>query len=151
MLSNKEALWALYIDQILGESEAILGAKKLARIFARTSDNILLTGESGTGKELFAQSIHNAANPKGPFIALNCAALPHILVESELFGYEGGSFTGAERKGRVGKIEMANGGTLFLDESGIWRSISKPCSCVFWKIKESCAWAAIPIRRLIFA
>lgn len=105
-------------EQILGQSESILAAKKVARIFARTTDNILLTGESGTGKELFAQSIHNTYHPKGPFIALNCAALPHNLVESELFGYEGGSFTGAERKGRVGKIEMANGGTLFLDEIG---------------------------------
>jgi transcriptional regulator with PAS, ATPase and Fis domain len=77
---------------------------------------VLLNGESGTGKELFAQAIHSDSRSNGPFVAINCASIPRNLIESELFGYEGGAFTGAERKGRLGKIEAANGGTLFLDE-----------------------------------
>lgn len=105
-------------EGILGSSPTIERAKSLARRFARTSENILITGESGTGKELFAQAIHNVACPGGPFMALNCAAIPPRLIESELFGYESGSFTGADKQGRPGKIELADGGTLFLDEIG---------------------------------
>ena len=90
----------------------------LAQRFASSAENIMLTGESGTGKELFAQSIHNIHRPQGPFMAVNCAAMPRELIGSELFGYEGGSFTGAERSGKPGKIELAHGGTLFLDEIG---------------------------------
>lgn len=105
-------------DEILGESQEIKDAIKRAQLFAGSEENILLIGESGTGKELFAQAIHNASSPHGPFMAVNCAAMPRELIESELFGYEGGSFTGADRSGRPGKIELANGGTLFLDEIG---------------------------------
>lgn len=105
-------------DDIIDDCEVMKNAKKLAQLFSHTNENVLLTGESGTGKEMFAQSIHNESRPRGPFIALNCAALPRNLVEAELFGYEGGSFTGADRKGRIGKIELAKGGTLFLDEIG---------------------------------
>lgn len=105
-------------DDIVGESKAMLEAKVLARRFAGVRENVLLLGESGTGKELFAQAIHNSHRPGGPFIAVNCAAMPRNLIESELFGYESGSFTGAEKNGRPGKIELANGGTLFLDEIG---------------------------------
>lgn len=105
-------------QDIIGESEAMLKAKSLARRFAVSQENILLQGESGTGKELFAQAIHNRYRPSGPFIAVNCAAMPRNLIESELFGYESGAFTGAEKSGRPGKIELANGGTLFLDEIG---------------------------------
>jgi len=105
-------------QSMIGQSLVFKKAKELAMQFAESRENILLMGESGTGKELFAQSIHNKRCPNGPFIALNCAAMPRTLVESELFGYEGGSFTGAEKNGRIGKIEMANGGTLFLDEIG---------------------------------
>ncbi len=90
----------------------------LAQRFAASAENIMLTGESGTGKELFAQAIHNIHRPEGPFMAVNCAAMPRELIGSELFGYEGGSFTGAERSGKAGKIELAHGGTLFLDEIG---------------------------------
>jgi transcriptional regulator with PAS, ATPase and Fis domain len=90
----------------------------LAQRFAASAENIMLTGESGTGKELFAQAIHNVHRPQGPFMAVNCAAMPRELIGSELFGYEGGSFTGAERSGKPGKIELAHGGTLFLDEIG---------------------------------
>jgi transcriptional regulator with PAS, ATPase and Fis domain len=79
--------------------------------------NTLILGESGTGKELFAQSIHNASKySKGPFVAVNCAAIPIGLLESELFGYEGGAFTGAKKNGAPGKFELADGGTIFLDE-----------------------------------
>lgn len=105
-------------DNIIGESAVIKEAIVTAKDLAFSNENILLTGESGTGKELFAQAIHSAYKPDGPFIALNCAAFPRSLIESELFGYEQGAFTGAEKHGRPGKIEMANGGTLFLDEIG---------------------------------
>jgi len=103
---------------ILGISPAIIKTKEIAQKVARSQGNILLTGESGTGKELFARAIHNEYCRQGPFVAINCGAMPSSLIESELFGYEGGSFTGAEKRGRIGKIEMANGGTLFLDEIG---------------------------------
>lgn len=103
---------------ILGESQTIKTAITQAQRFASSSENILLIGESGTGKEFFAQAIHNHSRLRGPFIAINCAAFPRELIGSELFGYDGGSFTGAERRGRQGKIEMAHGGTLFLDEIG---------------------------------
>lgn len=105
-------------DDILGSSPAMADAIKLARRFATTNENVLIVGESGTGKEYFAQAIHNIACPNGPFMSINCAAIPPRLIESELFGYESGSFTGAERGGKPGKIELAHGGTLFLDEIG---------------------------------
>jgi transcriptional regulator with PAS, ATPase and Fis domain len=86
---------------------------------ALTNSNVLITGESGTGKELMAQSIHNASDRSHmPFVAINCGALPRGLVESELFGYEGGSFTGSKKTGNPGKFELADGGTIFLDEIG---------------------------------
>lgn len=105
-------------EGILGKSPQIAKAKALAARFSRSDENTLVVGESGTGKELFAQAIHNAARPQGPFMSINCAAIPPRLIESELFGYEGGSFTGADKAGKPGKIELANGGTLFLDEIG---------------------------------
>lgn len=114
--NNINALFTF--SDILGESSEIKHTKQLAKKFAATPFNILLLGDSGTGKELFAHAIHHASRPEGPFITINCAAMPKELIESELFGYEGGSFTGADPKGRKGKLEMANGGTLFLDEIG---------------------------------
>ncbi|MEL7568138.1 MAG: sigma-54-dependent Fis family transcriptional regulator [Dehalobacterium sp.] len=105
-------------DSIIGRNEKLLQAKELASKAALTNSTVLLLGESGTGKELFAQAIHNASRRKGPFIAVNCSAIPRSLIESELFGYESGSFTGADRNGRPGKFERANGGTIFLDEIG---------------------------------
>ena len=106
-------------DDIIGNSPALTAAKKWAKMAAASSSTVLIIGESGTGKELFAQSIHNAS-PRSDrqFIAINCAALPENLIESELFGYEEGTFTGAKRGGQAGKFEIADGGTIFLDEIG---------------------------------
>ena len=105
-------------NNLIGESAAFKKAINTGQTFACSCDNILLTGESGTGKELFAKAIHSNCRPGGPFVAINCAAMPRELIESELFGYERGSFTGADRNGRTGKIELADEGTLFLDEIG---------------------------------
>jgi len=105
-------------DKIIGSSPPIKKVIEIARKFAHLDANILIQGESGTGKEMFAQAIHHESRSSGPFVAVNCGAIPANLIESELFGYEGGSFTGAERRGRAGKLELADGGTLFLDEIG---------------------------------
>ena len=105
-------------DKIIGTSPLLVKSTARVRKFAHLEANILIQGESGTGKEVYAQAIHNESRPGGPFVAVNCAAIPSTLIESELFGYEGGAFTGAERHGRPGKIELANHGTLFLDEIG---------------------------------
>lgn len=107
------------LDDILGESQAIKQVKDQAKKVAFSSSSVLITGESGTGKELLAQAIHqNSPRKMGPLVSINCAAIPDNLLESELFGYEGGAFTGARREGKPGKFELAQGGTLFLDEIG---------------------------------
>ena len=94
-------------------------AKKQALITARSNSTVLITGESGTGKEMFAKAIHYASPREDkPFITVNCGAIPENLLESELFGYEKGAFTGASEKGKEGKFELADGGTIFLDEIG---------------------------------
>ena len=104
---------------IVGESPCMLETKRLAKIAANSMATVLIQGESGTGKEMVAQAIHKASNRSdGPFVAINCGALPRDLVESELFGYEDGAFTGARQGGRPGKFELAGGGTIFLDEIG---------------------------------
>jgi len=107
----------LNFSNIIGNNEKIKRAVNLAKVASISSCKILIQGESGTGKEIFAQAIHNNSNRRDkPFIAINCAAIPRDLVESELFGYEGGAFTGAKKEGRPGKFELAESGTLFLDE-----------------------------------
>ena len=104
---------------ILGESPQIAGCKKIARRMAHSGSSILIMGESGTGKELFAQAIHNESDRKDyQFVAANCAALPESLLESELFGYARGAFSGAKKEGKMGLFELAHNGTLFLDEIG---------------------------------
>jgi len=109
----------LTFDDIIGNDPQLHGLIKRAKKVARSSSTILLQGESGTGKEIFAQAIHNASGRSGgPYIVINCGAIPRELVESELFGYEDGAFTGARRGGRPGKFELASGGTIFLDEIG---------------------------------
>ncbi|WP_196607486.1 sigma-54-dependent Fis family transcriptional regulator [Pectinatus frisingensis] len=118
-LSVKGLVAKYDIDDIIGKSKACLNMKRKAAKYALTQSTILITGESGTGKEMLVQSIHNlSVRAKGPFVAINCAALPENLLESELFGYVEGAFTGARRGGRQGMFELAHGGTLFLDEIG---------------------------------
>ncbi|MEQ8175633.1 MAG: sigma-54-dependent Fis family transcriptional regulator [Syntrophomonadaceae bacterium] len=104
---------------IIGSGPELQEAIRIASLAAESDSNVLLEGESGTGKEVFAQAIHNRSQRRdGPFVALNCAAIPRELMGSELFGYVEGAFTGAYRGGRPGKFELASGGTLFLDEIG---------------------------------
>ncbi|MNZ40873.1 Propionate catabolism operon regulatory protein [compost metagenome] len=106
-------------EQILGDAPAFRETVRLAQRYAQTDSTVLITGESGTGKELLAQSLHNASGrQQGPFVAINCAAFPESLLESELFGYEEGAFTGSRKGGKIGLIETAHTGTLFLDEIG---------------------------------
>ncbi|MGL6105759.1 sigma-54 interaction domain-containing protein [Romboutsia sp.] len=106
-------------EDIQGESLQIIELKKMAEKMAKSDSSVLINGESGTGKELFAQAIHNSSQRKDyQFVAVNCAALPESLLESELFGYEEGAFTGARKGGKVGLFELAHKGTLFLDEIG---------------------------------
>lgn len=110
---------ATCFDDIVSCSKKMEELKKKARIAAEGDSTILILGESGTGKELLARAIHNTSpRSRKPFIAINCAAIPENLLESELFGYEDGAFTGAHKGGRIGKFELANGGTIFLDEIG---------------------------------
>jgi sigma-54 dependent transcriptional regulator, acetoin dehydrogenase operon transcriptional activator AcoR len=105
------------LDDLIGDAPAMQEVRRLARACARTDLPVLLLGESGTGKEVLAQSIHDESPRRdGPFVAVNCAALPRELMESELFGHAGGAFTGARREGTTGKFQAADGGTIFLDE-----------------------------------
>jgi transcriptional regulator with PAS, ATPase and Fis domain len=116
----KKGLFAKYsFEKIIYKSTAMVHCISLSKKAALTNFTILIHGESGTGKELMAQSIHNFSDRKEmPFVAINCASLPESLLESQLFGYEGGSFTGASKNGKIGLFEQANTGTLFLDEIG---------------------------------
>jgi transcriptional regulator with PAS, ATPase and Fis domain len=107
------------LDEFVTLSRAGKVLLEKARQFAAVDSNVLITGESGTGKEMIAQGLHNLSRrAKGPFVAFNCAAVPENLLESELFGYEEGAFTGARRGGKIGLMELAHGGTLFMDEIG---------------------------------
>ena len=102
------------LDYIIGESEEITMLKEKIKRLTGSSSTVLITGESGTGKELFARAVHMESNRRdNAFVAINCAAIPDTLLESELFGYVKGAFTGADPKGKVGKIEFADQGTLF--------------------------------------
>jgi len=110
---------SLSFHNIVGHSKPIQNAIEIAQGYACTNHTVLILGETGTGKELFAQSIHNKSSRRNrPFVSVNCSALPNSLLESELFGYESGTFTGGRKEGKAGLIEQANTGTLFLDEIG---------------------------------
>ena len=116
-LSEKGLVAAYTFSDMIRKSDLMESTVTIARKFAAVSSNVLIVGETGTGKELMAQSIHNASErSNGPFVAVNCAALPENLLESELFGYADGAFTGSRRGGKMGFFEQAHRGTLFLDE-----------------------------------
>lgn len=128
-IATQERDWSHYIDKIsegsasyfmydiAGASRPLLHQKEIAKKASRTTSTVLITGESGTGKEIFAHAIHNASPRRArPFVKVNCAAVPEALLESELFGYAEGAFTGAKKGGKPGKFELADRGTIFLDE-----------------------------------
>lgn len=116
-LLNRGYIAKYTFEDIVGESSIIVKTKDIAQKMAKTNSPVLITGESGTGKELFAQALHRSSLRKEfPFVAINCAAIPENLLESELFGYEEGAFTGAKKGGKLGLFEFAHMGTLFLDE-----------------------------------
>ncbi|MFZ5631340.1 MAG: sigma-54-dependent Fis family transcriptional regulator [Bacillota bacterium] len=116
-MSGSEAKFTF--ADIVGRNEKFLNTVRLAKAISGSTSNVLLLGESGTGKDMFAQAIHNGSmRGNGPFVAINCGAIPRELITSELFGYSEGAFTGARRGGKPGKFELANGGTIFLDEIG---------------------------------
>ena len=107
------------LEDVIGRSREMRNLVEKARLYAESSSSIFIYGESGTGKEVFAQGIHRASSFRdGPFVGINCTALPETLLESELFGYAEGAFTGARKGGKAGLFEMAHNGTLFLDEIG---------------------------------
>lgn len=109
----------LYMGEIIGQSRVIEELKKVVLHIANYDSNCLILGESGTGKEMFARLIHNISNRRDEeFVAINCAAIPDHLIESEIFGYEAGAFTDANKQGKIGLFEVANNGTIFLDEIG---------------------------------
>ncbi len=114
---NKE--YKIMLENIIGESQIIESTKNEALMASKSTSTVLIIGESGTGKELFARAIHNhSKRSDNPFVAVNCAAIPDNLLESELFGYEEGAFTGAKKGGNLGKFELADKGSIFLDEIG---------------------------------
>lgn len=116
---NRKYATRYSFEDIRGNSPAMIALLEQARKIAKSDSTVLIRGESGTGKEVLAQSIHHASNrSNGPFVAINCAAIPESLLESELFGYEDGAFTGAKKGGKPGRFELALNGTLFLDEIG---------------------------------
>ena len=134
-------------DDIHGESPSIIECRNIAHRLARSDSNVYIRGESGVGKELFAQSIHNASARRiYPFVAINCSALPENLLESELYGYEEGSFTGAAKGGKIGLFELAHRGTLFLDEVA---ELSKPLQAKLLRAIEEKTILRIGGRELI--
>jgi PAS domain S-box-containing protein len=116
---EKELKSKYQFNDLIGKSSTFLATKKLAERISGSNSSVLLIGDSGTGKELFAHAIHNSSMRASlPFVAINCASIPEHLLESELFGYDDGAFTGAKKGGKKGQFEIANNGTLFLDEIG---------------------------------
>ncbi|MFZ3100699.1 MAG: sigma 54-interacting transcriptional regulator [Desulfitobacteriaceae bacterium] len=133
-LYKKGFIAKTFLKDIVGNSDSMLKVKREAFLYAKKDSSVLITGESGTGKELFAQSIHNAGHrSRHPFVTINCAAIPDNLLESELFGYEEGAFTGAKKGGKLGLFELAHEGTVFLDEIG---EISMPLQSRLLRVLE---------------
>lgn len=127
----EEGFYTRYsFDSIIGKDPGFVNLKCVAQNIAYHDNvTVLITGESGTGKDLFAQAIHQSSNRRAfPFVRINCAGIPHNLMESELFGYEEGAYTGARRGGKAGKLELAHNGTVFLMKSGNCRC---PCRASF--------------------
>ena len=116
--SNSRSVYKKTFKDLIGEDQRFKEIIQFAQKISDSTINVLITGESGTGKEIFSQAIHNESGRNGPFVPVNCSAIPKDLIESELFGYEKGSFTGALSEGKVGKFELANNGTILLDEIG---------------------------------
>jgi transcriptional regulator with PAS, ATPase and Fis domain len=133
--SHKKPGLLYTFENIIGESVVMESMKKRGSRFARSDEPILLSGESGTGKDIIAQALHSASpRASNPFVTVNCAALPQDLMESELFGYGGGAFTGAKSGGMKGKFELADTGTIFLDEIG---ELSLPMQAKLLRVLES--------------
>ena len=128
-------------ENICAESPALRETVRIAKQYAVVNSSVLITGETGTGKEMFAQSIHNFSPRRDEaFVAVNCATIPANLLESELFGYVEGAFTGAKRGGKVGLFELAHKGTIFLDEIGE-TSLDMQARCfACLESMRSCAW-----------
>lgn len=119
LLYPRQSTEAATFDTIVGESSSMRMLKEKGKRFAQHNEPILILGENGTGKDMIAQAVHAASSRRsGNFVTVNCAAIPHELMESELFGYEAGAFTGAKSSGKKGQFELAEGGTIFLDEIG---------------------------------
>ncbi len=118
VLKNNEETVRYSLESMIGEHASLNAVKKQVEAIAQTKHNVLILGESGTGKEMIAQAIHEISGVEGHFVAINCASIPANLIESELFGYVEGAFTGALKSGKMGMVEYANNGTLFLDEIG---------------------------------
>ncbi len=130
------------LEDVVTFDAGMLATKELAAMYAATDATIVLEGESGTGKELFAQGMHGkSGRSKGPFVAVNCAAIPETLLESELFGYEEGAFTGAKRQGKSGFFELATGERCFWTRSASFPGPCRRVSCACSRNGKSCAWA----------
>lgn len=135
------------IESIIGNSESMLKVKERTKKLAKSNSTVLITGESGTGKELIARAIHaEGSRWNKPFIAINCAAIPENLLESELFGYIKGAFSGASSGGKVGKFELANEGVIFLDEIG---DLSMPLQAKLLRVLQERKFARIGSNKLI--
>lgn len=134
-VKRKERARLATFDDIVGQSASMVELKGAGRRFGKTDEPVLIIGENGTGKDLVAQAIHTASlRSGGNFVAINCAAIPSELLESELFGYESGAFTGSRNTGMKGKFEVANGGTIFLDEIG---ELSLPVQSKLLRVLEN--------------